>query len=230
MHNSFDNIPIDNDNVPMLHSIHPPDLPPEGISGGRLPWKGDFFTGGYIHGYQTVVQAEGDMGDDLRCSNNSRRRTTGNTQSRRGHHRCGGTCPELFQQIGRYNSNIESIAEILGSIAMSELTPEELERIVTQAVIAGITAHGGCRVCPIPDDMASDIPHILGMVQDIGSGEVRRGIETLRKNHEFIESDRSLRSKIGIGVLMAVVLAIVTGMLSALWLGIKLVMAQQSGG
>ena len=63
--------------------------------------------------------------------------------------------------------------------------------------------------------------HLAGMVADIGEGDLSAGIEAMRDNHKWFLKQRRMTEKVGIAAVSVVVVAITSGVLGALWLGIK---------
>lgn len=60
------------------------------------------------------------------------------------------------------------------------LTREQLAGIVTEAVREAMGDHP-CRYRPSPEL----VDHVFGMVNDLGDGDTRRGVETIRKIHTW---------------------------------------------
>ncbi|MFW5874961.1 MAG: hypothetical protein ACOCUC_01860 [bacterium] len=56
------------------------------------------------------------------------------------------------------------------------LTEEETKAIAAQVVKA---MNGQC-ACGLPPKAQQEMPHLLGMVEDIGDGDTRRGVEVVR--------------------------------------------------
>jgi hypothetical protein len=77
-----------------------------------------------------------------------------------------------------------------------------------------------CRI-PLEPAEVREVPHIIGMVKDIGDGKLDIGVERIRQNHHWFCKTRKLGEKVGTGLILLILGAVVTGVGSALWVGIK---------
>lgn len=100
------------------------------------------------------------------------------------------------------------------------MTAESLQAMITTAVKAGLE---GCSIhqCPIPKDAQEEIGHIFGMVKDFGNGEAFRGVEAIRVNHIFTTELRSTMSGTAKKIYYLFILALVSGIGTAFWLGLR---------
>ena len=77
-----------------------------------------------------------------------------------------------------------------------------------------------CRLGLNPKDI-SDFGHYIGMMRDLGEGSMDKGIEIIRDNHKWIKKQREVGNKISICILTTFIITIISGILGAVWLGIK---------
>ena len=96
---------------------------------------------------------------------------------------------------------------------IKDLTVGEFNKVVQKAV----KEHR----CPIPADAAEEVGHFFGMVEDIGEGDIRKGIEAVREHHKFIKSMSSVRNKIGTVIITLITLTVGGSILAFIWKGIK---------
>jgi hypothetical protein len=106
------------------------------------------------------------------------------------------------------------------------LTPEDLSAI--KAMLVAVQSEHKCRFS-IDDDEAKEIPHAVGMIGDLGGGDIRAGVEIVRENHKFISTMRNTVSRFAMVVGGAVATAVVGGVCAALWLGFRVLAAFKGG-
>lgn len=81
--------------------------------------------------------------------------------------------------------------------------------------------HHHCRFPMVRPEDAQHAGHYLGMLADLGDGSLAKGIEQIRKNHEWLSSLRESSSRAGSIVFVLILTSVVTGAITALWLGAK---------
>lgn len=104
---------------------------------------------------------------------------------------------------------------------VADLTITDLRQVVEEAVKEGVKA--GCAACPIPEKARDHIGHMVGVIEDMGDGDIRKGVAITRDNMAYVAKDRKLRSMI---FNWALYILIATGCSGLLWLvgmGIKAV-------
>lgn len=77
-----------------------------------------------------------------------------------------------------------------------------------------------CRLGLNENDV-NEFGHYVGMMKDLGDGSMAKGIETIRENHRWMRKQRELGNKISICILTTFIITILSGLLGAVWLGIK---------
>lgn len=82
------------------------------------------------------------------------------------------------------------------------------------------SAHS-CRFNFIDADEVSQAAHAVGVVKDLGDGELTRGIELIRDNHKWLNLQRQRSQKISMTILLLMVTAACSGLATAIWLGLK---------
>lgn len=63
--------------------------------------------------------------------------------------------------------------------------------------------------------------HMIGMLKDLGDGDIRKGIEVLRENQKWLSKQRERGDKISSTIIYITIAGIVSGALYAFWEGIK---------
>lgn len=104
-------------------------------------------------------------------------------------------------------------------MAPEETFSAEQEERIRALIAAAMKGH--CRFPMVTDAEVPHVGHYLGMLRDLGGDSVSKGIETIRKNHEWLSSLRDSSSRAGSTVFLIIVGTVVTGALTALWLGFK---------
>jgi hypothetical protein len=86
-----------------------------------------------------------------------------------------------------------------------------------------------CRL-PISDEKIPEVVHAVGMITDLGKGDLREGVEILRDNHKAMLSIRNRISQLATAIGTAVLLAVVSGVVAACWLGIRVMATVKGAG
>ena len=76
-------------------------------------------------------------------------------------------------------------------------------------------------VCPIPKDKADEISHMLGVIVDVGDGDLRKGVENIREHHTFIKGLIATRSRMTRVISASVIVSLVSAFLAMLIFAIK---------
>jgi hypothetical protein len=103
-------------------------------------------------------------------------------------------------------------------------TIQQLRDIVTQAVVEAMVQQSDKDEKKIKDNL-----HLFGMLEDIGDGDSAKGIEAIRANHKWVGKLRKKGESVGTAIIVIVLGAICTGILSACWAGIKQLIGSQGG-
>ncbi len=98
------------------------------------------------------------------------------------------------------------------------ITKAQLIEIISSSVSQAVEKK--CRF-PITDEHANETPHLYGMYQDIGGGNLSLGIEEVRKNHTYITKIRAKSDKFSTYFFMIIVAGLTGGLIKAVWVGIK---------
>ena len=93
-----------------------------------------------------------------------------------------------------------------------KLTAEEFAEFIRSVAGEGIQAAGD-HMCIIPIALKTELVHITETVKALGDGEVGKGVERIKKNHEYVMTLRRIRDKIGNIVMTAVIMAFCGGVL-----------------
>ena len=103
---------------------------------------------------------------------------------------------------------------------LSEEDFRRIEEMLARAMAAAVKNHP-CRFSTVLDADAPEMGHAVGMLADIGKGEVRTGIETIRENHKWVSRVRDRADQAGVAAAIGVIGIFITGMATALWVGFK---------
>lgn len=76
----------------------------------------------------------------------------------------------------------------------------------------------------IPDEDGIKFGHYIGMLSDLGDGQMDKGIEVIRDNHKWLEKQRQRGDKLSMVIMITVVTSLVSGALLALGHGIKVLL------
>lgn len=88
-------------------------------------------------------------------------------------------------------------------------------------VAAETAARHVCRFQGVTDEAAPEICHAVGMLMDVGKGELRAGIEVVRENHKWAMRVRDRAEKVGLAITISGMGLILSATLGALWVGIR---------
>lgn len=58
--------------------------------------------------------------------------------------------------------------------------------------------------CPLPAEVVAEVGHFFGVVRDTGDGDLRKGVEEVRENLQFIKSLRRVRGRVADTILVTV--------------------------
>ena len=98
-----------------------------------------------------------------------------------------------------------------------EAVREELRAALREERAATVCQPMGC-ACALPDWASVEMGHYAGMVRDLGHGDMRKGVEEMRENHQLVSEMRS-----GLGTARRAVFgAVGTAILGAVVLGLLL--------
>lgn len=102
-----------------------------------------------------------------------------------------------------------------------EVSREELVEIIRTVVREELREHDhSCRF-DLEDDQVKDVEHCVRMISSVGGGDLTEGIDTIKRNHEWLSLQRERADKASNAIMFLVASAIIGGLLSALWLGLK---------
>lgn len=113
--------------------------------------------------------------------------------------------------------------EIPSAMSLTDGDMEFLRNLVNNAVTDRMQDH--CRF-RLTDEQVEQFSHLVGMIADIGQQDLGQGIEVMRENQKFLKDLRKRGSVISGALTVALALAILSGVLSALWLGLQQLLAK----
>jgi hypothetical protein len=105
-----------------------------------------------------------------------------------------------------------------GSLTAADIT---LLREMMLEVAAETAARHICRFRDIRDSDAEEMGHAVGMITDVGSGEIRAGIELIRENHKWVQRIRGRMDQAGVAAALAALGVVISATLAAFWIGFK---------
>lgn len=88
-------------------------------------------------------------------------------------------------------------------------------------VAAETAAQHVCRFTAIGDKEAREIIHAAGMLADIGDGDMRAGVETIRENHQWTSRVRDRMDKVGLAAFISGIGIVIAAVIGSLWVGFK---------
>jgi len=86
---------------------------------------------------------------------------------------------------------------------------KEFRELVKNSIKEGLNE---CSVCPVPKDIRESMNHWSESVKTIGDGNFDKGVERIRKNHDFTAMMREAQLKIGGWVLKILVFTLFGGL------------------
>ena len=101
-------------------------------------------------------------------------------------------------------------------MTLRDLSEEEFTELLKKAIIE-------CNVkkCPIPVSLTSEVSHILGVVVDIGEGDARQGVETIRTHHKVMKELITARTRINQVISTSVIVGVVSILLALVGFAVK---------
>lgn len=73
----------------------------------------------------------------------------------------------------------------------------------------------------VDDEKLKDIEHTLGIVSNLGQGNVGEGLEVIRDNHKWLKKQRERSDKLSTAFFIVLFGSIVSGVMAAIWVGFK---------
>lgn len=107
------------------------------------------------------------------------------------------------------------------------ITRAQLEDIISSSVAK--TVEKKCRF-PISDEHATETAHLYSMISDLGDGDMSKGIEESRQNHNYVKKIRAKSDKFSTYFFMLIIAALTGGILKTIWEGIKSLAITKPGG
>ncbi|WP_319406189.1 hypothetical protein [uncultured Desulfosarcina sp.] len=111
---------------------------------------------------------------------------------------------------------------------LTEDDKKSIGEVVSQALAAGLK-NNNC-LCHLPSDAQTEVPHLMGMVRDLGGGDYARGIEVMRQNNRALKRFISRVDKMGQGIAWLIVASGVGGGIWLLKEGVKAAFKSAKGG
>ena len=105
------------------------------------------------------------------------------------------------------------------------LEPAELDAIRAAIRDAIDSMSHPCRFGMVSDEEAQEAGHFIGMVSDLGEDRgLSGGIETIRNNHQWLARVITRTNTVGMAIAVIIASTFVAGVLSAVWLGVKVML------
>lgn len=98
------------------------------------------------------------------------------------------------------------------SVKRGEITPEEFATFIKSVAGEGVIA-AGKHICVIPTPLKDELHHIAETFKAIGDGEMGKGVERVKKNHDFTATLRKTRNKAGNAVMLLLIGAAFSGVI-----------------
>lgn len=101
------------------------------------------------------------------------------------------------------------------------MVSDEIKQAMKEAVAEALAEQTCALNCPLTSDAAESLGHFFGMLRDVGNGDVRAGIETIRSNMSFVGTMKQSRQKISEWIAKTAIVTIIAGVITLVTLGIK---------
>jgi hypothetical protein len=79
--------------------------------------------------------------------------------------------------------------------------------------------HDRC-ACGLSPEHQAEMGHMVGMVRDLGEGDLSRGVESMRQSLQFVPALIRVRNRVGTWALSVIVLSLTAGALGLIWHGL----------
>lgn len=105
------------------------------------------------------------------------------------------------------------------SESVAKLTVGDIEKMLTDTLtIAAKNVHDDC---PIPCSAKPHLPAVFTMLEDVDGGDLKRGIEEVRHNHEFTTELRTTLKSMGNKLIMSLAGLVVVGFVGIIVFAVK---------
>lgn len=122
--------------------------------------------------------------------------------------------PESYHQLGQplgdwTDDDIKFLTGLIRTVVASEVGK----------AVRDVADHS-CRFT-VTDEQADQMSHMMGVYHDLGDSDIARGIECIRKNHEWIQKVRQRSDKASGLFFVIMTTAVITGMIGVFWAGVR---------
>ena len=103
----------------------------------------------------------------------------------------------------------------------------ELSELIRAVVRDELNKHDHTCRFNLDDHDVKEFGHFMGMIGDLGNGKLGKGVEEIRANHKWLTLQRERSSKLGTTFVLVIVMSLASGTVTAIWFGIKALLAKQ---
>lgn len=96
-----------------------------------------------------------------------------------------------------------------------QMLREDMRQVVREEMAAQACA------CKLEIEERREMGHLIGMVRDVGDGDIAKGVEVLRDQVKTTRRILALSSRISTIIIGALATSLVAAALAALWVGVK---------
>ena len=104
-------------------------------------------------------------------------------------------------------------------MTMTDEFKEELKIIIKDVVKEELDAHGHQCSLNLDTSEIKQINHAVGMMTDLGDGELRKGIELIRENHQYLAKQRMRNDRLHNVVYFTILTVVISGFARMAWVG-----------
>lgn len=105
---------------------------------------------------------------------------------------------------------------------MEHINPEWLQSVISAEVKKSFDTFLNIHPikCPVPKEVAEELGHLCGVLEDMGDGNVRRGIEVMREHHIIISKLNETRNRIAKVISTTILATMAAAAMSMIWMGV----------
>lgn len=97
---------------------------------------------------------------------------------------------------------------------------DDEKREITECVVQALALSNQC-ACNLTESDRAEMGHLVGMVRDIGCGDVARGVEEMRRHHRMLGAIRRRSEKVGLAITTFFFISLAGGVIWLLREGVK---------
>jgi len=95
------------------------------------------------------------------------------------------------------------------------------QKLVGTDMVEDVVEKALAKACPFQADEKLHVPHGLGILKDLGSGDPAEGLRVFRDNQFWAKRKREIETRISTSIMVTVIAVLVTAAATAFWVGVK---------